>query len=414
MFSITRVLFFTLHITVLLQSLAVGATSRQNNGNNHERFGQRFAMEPQDQTAVVGSRVTLPCRIVAKSGQLQWTKDDFGLGEHRNLSGFERYSMVGSDEEGDFSLDIFPVMLDDDATYQCQVGPGRRELHNISFMKRKTHKFLNFSGTPPIRSRKAKLTVLVPPDNPKITQGNHILTTEDREIELECVSKGGKPPAEITWIDGFGNVMRDGVEYLHQQMENSKLFEARSILKFHPKKENHNTTITCQAQNTADRTYKSARLKLEVKFAPKVTVSVISGALANGRIQEGAEVRLACHAEANPHEVFFKWYINDNKINGDHSTELIIPNITREFHDSIVKCEVSNIVGKSMDSETLDISYGPIFKTRPQSVEADEGTIVTLTCDVDGNPLPEIVWIFDGLDRVRNQVRLSFIFIYRY
>ncbi|CRK89536.1 CLUMA_CG003280, isoform A [Clunio marinus] len=379
MFSITRVLFFTLHITILLDSFAI-AISRQNNGNNHERFGQRFAMEPQDQTAVVGSRVTLPCRIVAKQGQLQWTKDDFGLGEHRNLSGFERYSMVGSDEEGDFSLDIFPVMLDDDATYQCQVGPGRR--------------------TPPIRSRKAKLTILVPPDNPKITQGSHILTTEDREIELECVSKGGKPAAEIIWIDGFGNVIKEGIEYLHQQMENSKLFEARSILKFIPKKDHHNTTITCQAQNTADRTYKSARLKLEVKFAPKVTVSVISGTLANGRIQEGAEVRLACHAEANPNEVFFKWYINDNKINGDHSTELIIPNITREFHDSIVKCEVSNVVGKSMDSETLDISYGPTFKIRPKSVEADEGSVETLTCDVDGNPIPEIVWIFDGLDRV--------------
>lgn len=32
--------------------------------------------------------------------------------------------MVGSDEEGDYSLDIYPVMLDDDAKYQCQVGPG--------------------------------------------------------------------------------------------------------------------------------------------------------------------------------------------------------------------------------------------------------------------------------------------------
>lgn len=61
---------------------------------------QKFAMEPQDQTAVVGSRVTLPCRVIGKSGILQWTKDDFGLGTHRNLSGFERYSMVGSDEEG--------------------------------------------------------------------------------------------------------------------------------------------------------------------------------------------------------------------------------------------------------------------------------------------------------------------------
>lgn len=61
---------------------------------------QKFAMEPQDQTAVVGSRVTLPCRVINKSGVLQWTKDDFGLGTHRNLSGFDRYSMVGSDEEG--------------------------------------------------------------------------------------------------------------------------------------------------------------------------------------------------------------------------------------------------------------------------------------------------------------------------
>lgn len=85
---------------------------------------QRFAMEPQDQTAIVGARVTLPCRVINKQGTLQWTKDDFGLGTHRNLSGFERYSMVGSDEEGDFSLDIYPVMLDDDAKYQCQVGPG--------------------------------------------------------------------------------------------------------------------------------------------------------------------------------------------------------------------------------------------------------------------------------------------------
>ena len=61
---------------------------------------QRFAMEPQNQTAIVGSRVTLPCRVINKSGVLQWTKDDFGLGPYRNLSGYDRYRMIGSDEEG--------------------------------------------------------------------------------------------------------------------------------------------------------------------------------------------------------------------------------------------------------------------------------------------------------------------------
>jgi hypothetical protein len=67
---------------------------------------QRFAMEPQDQTAIVGSRVTLPCRVINKTGVLQWTKDDFGLGTHRNLSGFDRYSMIGSDEEGQFMMQL--------------------------------------------------------------------------------------------------------------------------------------------------------------------------------------------------------------------------------------------------------------------------------------------------------------------
>jgi hypothetical protein len=53
-----------------------------------------------------------------------------------------------------------------------------------------------------IRSRYAKITVLVPPDDPKIVKGNtsidHMVTTEDREIELECISSGGKPAAEVS------------------------------------------------------------------------------------------------------------------------------------------------------------------------------------------------------------------------
>lgn len=82
------VLMFQLLATVSSVKLA-NTNSGANSGS-----GPRFAMEPQDQTAIVGSRVTLPCRVIGKNGWLQWTKDDFGLGTHRNLSGFERYSMV--------------------------------------------------------------------------------------------------------------------------------------------------------------------------------------------------------------------------------------------------------------------------------------------------------------------------------
>lgn len=34
----------------------------------------------------------------------------------------------------------------------------------------------------------------------------------------------------------------------------------------------------------------------------------------------------------------------------------IIHNVTRQYHEASVKCEVLNAVGKSEESETLDIS----------------------------------------------------------
>ncbi|KAH8416403.1 hypothetical protein KR222_001588 [Zaprionus bogoriensis] len=372
----------------LLLFLAVGVasctpslyTSYQN---------QRFAMEPQDQTAVVGARVTLPCRVINKQGTLQWTKDDFGLGTSRDLSGFERYTMVGSDEEGDYSLDIYPVMLDDDAKYQCQVSPGPE-------------------GQPAIRSTFAGLTVLVPPEAPKITQGDVIYATEDRKVEIECVSIGGKPAAEITWIDGLGNVLTDNIEYTVIPLPDLRRFTAKSLLRLTPKKEHHNTNFTCQAQNTADRTYRSAKIRVEVKYAPKVKVNVIGlsgssvgvGSAAVQRIVEHAQVRLECRADANPSDVRYRWYINDEPIIGGQKTEMVIRNVTRKFHDAIVKCEVQNSVGKSEDSETLDISYAPSFRQRPQSLEADVGSVVSLNCEVDSNPQPEIVWIQHPSDRV--------------
>lgn len=136
-------------------------------------------------------------------------------------------------------------MLEDDARYQCQVSPGR-------------------GGEPGIRSEYATLSVLVPPEAPRISQGSLLTTTEDREIELECVSASGKPAAEITWIDGHGNVMTHNVENIITKLPDGRRYTVKSILKLTPKREHHNTTFTCQAQNTAERTHRTAHIKLEV------------------------------------------------------------------------------------------------------------------------------------------------------
>ena len=44
-------------------------------------------------------QVTLPCRVHNKIGIIQWTRDGFGLGDTRDLSGYSRYRLIGSDDE---------------------------------------------------------------------------------------------------------------------------------------------------------------------------------------------------------------------------------------------------------------------------------------------------------------------------
>jgi len=139
---------------------------------------QSFAIEPVDRTAILGETIILPCRVMNRVGTLQWTKDGFGLGNGRDLAGFPRYMMTGNDDENDFSLQIRNVQLEDDALFQCQVGPTE--------------------GSKGIRSRNAVVQVYVPPEPPKIIEGNHIRTTAGSTVELNCEASAGKPAAEVS------------------------------------------------------------------------------------------------------------------------------------------------------------------------------------------------------------------------
>lgn len=95
-------------------------------------------------------------------------------------------------------------------------------------------------------------------------------------------------------------------------------------------------------------------------------MSVVGGA---SRLMEGMDVRLKCSADANPPDVTYRWYINDRLVDTDATTELHLVNVTRTQHDSIVKCEVQNAVGKSEETETLDISCKLLkFPIRIQTV----------------------------------------------
>ena len=79
----------------------------------------------------------------------------------------------------DWDLEIDPVTVDDDDVYQCQVTLG---------------------FTSSLRSRKARVNVLVPPQDPFILEGPILNVKESRDVALTCIAKGGKPAAKVLLI----------------------------------------------------------------------------------------------------------------------------------------------------------------------------------------------------------------------
>ncbi|CAG9116270.1 unnamed protein product [Plutella xylostella] len=253
-------------------------------------------------------------------------------------------------------------------------------------------------GDTAIRSRYARLTVLVPPEPPRILQGKYHSTTEDSEVKLECVAVGGKPPAEITWVDSNAGVLTQGVNYTVEALSDGQRYTARSVITMTPKQEHHNQTFTCQAQNTADRAYRSASILIEVKYAPKVKL-VINKKNSKGKIPEGSDVTISCVADANPSNLTYRWFLDEQQVVGNNSTQLVIRNITRDYNEVILKCVVYNAVGKSEETETLEVTYPPSFRSLPRDAEGELDSAVALACGVDGHPPPEVIWLHHEEDQ---------------
>ena len=151
-------------------------------------------------------------------------------------------------------------------------------------------------------------------------------------------------------MDGDGNLITDNVQVFKEVLSDGKRTNVKSVLQLTPKKEHHDKNITCQAQNAAERSPRTAVLHMQVKYSPKVTIQV-----EREPINEFDSVKLSCQADANPADVAYKWYINDEVAYGDYSTQLTIASVSRKLHMAVVKCQVTNAVGKSEDTQTLDV-----------------------------------------------------------
>ncbi|XP_054989966.1 kin of IRRE-like protein 3 isoform X3 [Sorex araneus] len=323
-----------------------------------------FSQQPQDQAVVSGQPVTLLCAIPEYEGFVLWIKDGLALGVGRDLSSYPQYLVVGNHLSGEHHLKILRAELQDDAVYECQAIQAA------------------------IRSRPARLTVLVPPDDPVILGGPVISLRAGDPLNLTCHADNAKPAASIIWLRK-GEVI-NGATYSKTLLRDGKRESIVSTLFISPGDVENGQTIVCRATNKAIPGGKETSVTIDIQHPPLVNLSVEPQPVLEDNV-----VTFHCSAKANPAVTQYRWAKRGQLIK-EASGEVYRTTVDYTYFSEPVSCEVTNALGSTNISRTVDVYFGPRMASEPQSLLVDLGSDAVFSCAWTGNPSLTIVWMKRG------------------
>ncbi|KAK6317398.1 hypothetical protein J4Q44_G00127980 [Coregonus suidteri] len=323
-----------------------------------------FTQQPTDLVVVAGQPVTLPCSIPGYHGMVLWLRDGMALGVNRDLSGYPRYDIVGDHSKGEYHLLIQRTEMQDDAFFECQAIQAA------------------------IRTRPARLTVLVPPEDPVIVGAPVVSLRAGDPLNLTCHADNSKPAASIIWIRN-GQVL-NGAMYSKTLLRDGRRESTVSTLYLSASNIETGQRITCRASNKAAPNGKDAIVTIDIQHLPLVNLSVEPQPILEGNL-----VKFHCSAKANPPVIHYRWAKGGSiirEVSGD-TYEVIVDH---SFFTEPVSCEVTNALGSTNISRNVDVYFGPRMAAEPQSLQVDQGSDAIFNCAWTGNPSLTIVWMKRG------------------
>ncbi|KAM9499690.1 kin of IRRE-like protein 3 isoform 1-T1 [Salvelinus alpinus] len=323
-----------------------------------------FTQQPTDLVVVAGQPVTLPCSIPGYHGMVLWLRDGMALGVNRDLSGYPRYDIVGDHSKGEYHLLIQRTEMQDDAFFECQAIQAA------------------------IRTRPARLTVLVPPEDPVIVGAPVVSLRAGDPLNLTCHADNAKPAASIIWIRN-GQVL-NGAMYSKTLLRDGRRESTVSTLYLSASNIETGQRITCRASNKAAPNGKDAVVTIDIQHLPLVNLSVEPQPILEGNL-----VKFHCSAKANPPVIHYRWAKGGSiirEVSGD-TYEVIVDH---SFFTDPVSCEVTNALGSTNISRNVDVYFGPRMAAEPQSLQVDQGSDAIFNCAWTGNPSLTIVWMKRG------------------
>lgn len=331
-------------------------------------------MEPNDISVTRGSVIVLNCTIANRVGLVQWTQNGVALGVDRPLPGYPRYSMIGTEMQlsrdetiGEWNLQIMDVGLEDDGEYQCQAGAT--------------------ATVRGIRSRSSQVTVVIPPERPTIDGAPTIPIVLHRPTNITCRANNGKPAATITWFMDGQRITEHVYSRSHPRPE-EKFVDTVGMVTVNASKEDSGRRIECRAINEFMEQPYRVFATLDVQYAPEVTMAINL----TRAIREYDFVRFLCSGIANPSDVTWRWYRNNQQVEGETSNTLVVQQISHDYDGDVISCIGSNRVGSTRREMTLRVEFGPKIVEADEVVGADIDRPAELRCVADGNPQPHIIW----------------------
>uniref|UniRef100_A0A3Q0ST29 Kirre like nephrin family adhesion molecule 3 n=1 Tax=Amphilophus citrinellus TaxID=61819 RepID=A0A3Q0ST29_AMPCI len=328
-------------------------------------YNAMFSQQPQDLVAVAGQPVTLPCSIPGYHGVVLWIKNGLALGVGRDLSGYPRYTVIGDHGSGEHHLRIQHVELMDDAVFECQAVQAA------------------------MRSRPARLTVLVPPEDPVISGGPIVSLRAGDPLNLTCHADNAKPAASIIWIRN-GEVL-NGAMYSKTLLRDGKRESTVSTLYLSPSNIETGQQIICKASNKAVTNGKETSVTIDIQRK-----HIASSSLYNSDPPLPECLSLKTFLVKNRGERRVQGWAKGGSIIKEVSGDTYEVIVDHSFFTEPVSCEVTNPLGSTNISRNVDVYFGPRMAAEPQSLQVDLGSDAVFNCAWTGNPSLTIVWMKRG------------------
>ncbi|XP_058451516.1 nephrin [Malaya genurostris] len=269
---------------------------------------------------------------------------------------------------------------------------SRGDLHSIY-----TCQASNGHVVPPL-STAVKLDMKLPPLFISM-QGLRESLTAGIKTQVSCLTAGSRPAPSIVWTKGT-SIIRGS-----SQTTSNDGNVTVSELVFVPGPEDNEKSITCSiSYNEFVET--AIHLKdsqvLDVKHVPVISLS-LGAPLNSQNLMEGSDVYLECDIKANPPAKKIEWFHNNKLLQSARgiiisNQTLVLQTITKATHGEYM-CRAANTLGTVNSNQLyLDIKYPPVCKSEAQIIRAAVKQTVNITCDIDANPMPNLLfrWQFNN------------------